>query len=72
MRLVLEAEGVKRELIGPFNIAISRADLSTLRTQLDRIDAEWESSGCCYGWATVFPKATGPGPNSTPLAWTQK
>lgn len=42
MKLIIEAEGVKRELSGPFNIAMSRADLDTLRTQLAQIDAEWE------------------------------
>ena len=72
MKLVLEAEGVKRELVGPFNIAISRADLDALRTQLERIDAEWKRTGCCYGWATVYPKATGPGPNIVPLSWSQR
>lgn len=71
MKLVLEAEGVKRELAGPFNIAMSRADLDTLRTQLDRVAAEWDAGGCRYGWAAIYPKAQGPGPNSTPRRWSE-
>lgn len=72
MKIILEAEGVKRELSGPFNIALSRVDLSALRTQLNRIDSEWEAAGCSYGWASVYPQATGPGPNTPPMPWAQR
>jgi len=71
MNLILEAEGVKREIVGPFNVCASKADLERLQSQISGILRDWETGGCSYGWATVYPKPEGPGPNSVPRKWTE-
>jgi len=70
MKLVLEAEGVKRELAGPFNMAASIGDLECLRDQIDYVLENWKRDGCSYGWAAIYPKATGAGCATTPRKWS--
>jgi hypothetical protein len=65
MKLVFEAEGVKRELKGPFRICASNTDLTALRDQINRILAE----DFHYGWNTIWPSPEGAGPNTPPLPW---
>ena len=72
MKLVIEAEGVKRKLDGPFNICAGTDDLRELRDQIDLMLARWEKENCCYGWATIYPRPTGPGPSTNPLPWAEK
>lgn len=71
MNLILEAEGVKRELNAPFNMCLSAKDLDALREQLDRIAAVWQVRNVSYGWVRVYPIPEGAGVNSVPRPWAE-
>lgn len=65
MRLIIEAEGVKRELNGPFRLCAGANDLRALRDQLDRIISE----PFTYGWNTIWPAPQDAGPDTPPQTW---
>jgi len=72
VKLILETEGVKRELNGPFHLCASATDLETLRSQLDLILGSWKEGGCVYGWTTIFPRPVPQQHGGTPLPWKQQ
>lgn len=68
MKLVLSAEGVKREIIGPFSMCASAHDLDVLRQQLDRALTD----DFTYGWITIWPSPAEAPANTPPLPWSAR
>jgi hypothetical protein len=66
MRFVIDAQGIKRELSGPFSIATSRADLEALIWRLRRAAVAWDFEGVSYGWVEVAELIRAEG---EPLPW---
>lgn len=69
MKIILAKDMVKREIVAPFAICASRADLEAL---VLRIQEALEDGKFHYGWFTVHPVPAIPldGPNTPPLPWT--
>ena len=71
MRFVIEAQGVKRELLGPFNVCASKPDFEALRDQLDLMLRD----DFGYGWFTIWPKPQAarrdPDKGSPPIGWSE-
>ena len=67
MKLVIEAEGVKREIIGPYALCASREDLKLLDAALTR----WLSGTSTFGWCDIveLPRSTA---NTPPMPWIIK
>ena len=65
MDIVIEYQGVKRAISGPFNILATRADFMALRDQLAR--------GCvddfCYGWVDIRTTEAKSKPDTPPISW---
>ncbi len=71
MKLILAAEGVKREINGPFEICASYADVQRLHsilTELLRTDDG--RRGFHYGWFRVDDPIDSPS-NSPPRPWSE-
>lgn len=69
MKFVLETEGVRREIKGPFNLCGSLVDLKALRDQIDQqLNKE---KIFVYGWITIWPEPIHDEPNRIPLKWTE-
>ena len=54
LSLVINQDGVKRKLEGPFAICVGRDSLLTLRSRLNEIDMD----SFAYGWITIYEKPT--------------
>lgn len=68
MKIIIEQDCVKREIVGPFAICISEQDRQTLIRCLSETDREW-----CSGWITICEKAiVKTGTSTVPLAWTDE
>jgi hypothetical protein len=52
VRIIISAHGVKREIVGPYSVCGSTADLKSLR---DALNGFFES-GAVYGWVDVVEK----------------
>lgn len=64
--LIINQQGVKRTLTGPFEICISRDALSILKERLNEVPEDW-----IYGWITIYEKpVVVVTPNTAPLSWT--
>jgi hypothetical protein len=66
-KILIEHDGVKRELAYPFNICISRADMEHLVKEFQRAlaDEEWS-----YGWKPVHgPIRFSTAPGTLPRRW---
>lgn len=75
MKLIFEQDGVRREIVGPFNLTASAADLETLREQIDVILAprdpnNSDRSAFHYGRVTIWPRPVG-APSGTPRKWAE-
>jgi hypothetical protein len=64
MKLVIEKDGVKREIDGPFRLCVSRLDADILIAQL-RHEPQ------TYGWVTIHPEVLNGEPNSPPRKWAE-
>lgn len=64
MRIIIEKDGIKRELETPFNICGNREDL-------ERIHKEIQKSGMkTYGWIRIPKLDIEPSvPDTSPLPW---
>jgi hypothetical protein len=72
MELIIEAEGVKRLLYGPFNLCASRADLASLRDQLDYVLREADGDQRFnYGWITIHPQPIKAPAGTVPRPWKE-
>ncbi len=68
MKIVISQQGVKRELIGPYDICLSRQDLETL---LDRLNETYQEN-FAYGWIGIYERPrVEVVPNTTPLPWKE-
>lgn len=67
MKLIIDAEGVKRELNAPFNLCAGAADLRALRDQLNLILAD--DRAFYYGWVSVYPRPDATPSGSPPQPW---
>jgi hypothetical protein len=76
MKMIIDKDGIKRELEAPFSMCMSRDDLDAFICELrERLavmrDTSDESSGSVHGWFRVDPSHPSSAPSSTkPLAWT--
>ena len=66
LKLILERDGVKREIHAPFRLLIRRAHLELLREQIEHI---LRDEDYYYGWRTIWPGAGEPCVNSPPQPW---
>lgn len=67
MKILIDFNGVKREIDGPFWICGNRVDIATMqRTLYDAIEAGHE-----YGWIAITdnPPLTA---NTPPIKWTER
>jgi hypothetical protein len=64
MRLILEKDGVKREIRAPFRLCLSREDANVLIAQL--MDKPTN-----YGWVTIHGEVLVGDPDTTPRRWTE-
>jgi hypothetical protein len=64
MKAIIEYEGVKRQIDGPFSICIGRGNLETLIQCL----SEKQEGDLRYGWIEITerPERT---PDSPPIGW---
>lgn len=69
MKLIIEKDGVKRELEAPFNLCIASDTIRDLQDQLSLILIDQERKGSGYGWVTIYPK-TRTISNTKPIPWT--
>jgi len=66
-RLVIEKDGVKRALSGPFRVCLSRETAERLIDQL----VPALNRDASYGWLTVMPEIVDESPPDTPpREWT--
>jgi hypothetical protein len=65
MKLLLEKDGVKRSIDGPFRLCCSKADALVLVEELLR----FAESGAVYGWFDVVER-TRSVPNNPPIPWS--
>lgn len=72
MKIILERDGVKRQITGPFAMCIGDKDLARL---VDVLTAERDrrtDEGVVYGWFIVAePVAVSQIPSTPPLLWTE-
>lgn len=67
MNIVIEHRGVKRGIVGPFNVWMSRADTEELVAQLQ---ARLKDKKWTYGWTYIHEKVNEVSiPNTPPRAW---
>jgi hypothetical protein len=64
MKIIIEYDGVKREIEGPFNICGSAADLRSLSEQLRGFDPD-----ASYGWMSIRTTEASITPNQPPIGW---
>ena len=68
MKIIIEYQGVKRQIEGPFEICASGADFKRLREQL--------SYGCMdefiYGWVKVRTVESESAANTSPIGWKEE
>ena len=68
MKIIIDYNGVKRIIEGPFSICATRGDFMALREQL--------SEGCMedhsYGWVTIRTHENNPSINTQPIDWHSK
>jgi len=55
MKIIIEHEGTKREINGPFNICIKEKDLITLSNKLNKVRKR--KGGFYYGWIKIKESA---------------
>ena len=67
MKLIINSNGIKREIHGSFSICGSRQDLETLVYFLQRGLRE----GFSYGWVDVHTQSINYVPNESPYDWWQ-
>jgi hypothetical protein len=76
MKMIIDKDGIKRELESPFSLCMSRDDLDAFICELrERLvvmsDTSDGSLGSSYGWFRVDTSHPASAPSSTmPLAWT--
>jgi hypothetical protein len=64
-KLVIEFDGVKRDLAIPFRICASRETLIQIaRAVNDVLAGDW-----CYGWLDVTERPKESRPNTKPIGW---
>lgn len=67
MKVVIDYDGVKREISGPFQICIGPDEAEALRQAI----LEFLDRGGTFGWVTVYvrpPSTT----NTAPIGWKDK
>lgn len=64
MKIIIEKDGIKREILGPFNICGSANDLATI---VRCIDSE---NIITYGWVKISEREPFT-PNTPPRAWSE-
>ena len=71
MQVIINQHGVKRELVGPFEICCGPSELWAIKQMVDKAYAE-AGENCCpaYGWRKVFiePEVESI-PNTPPRPW---
>jgi hypothetical protein len=68
MNLVIQKDGIKRELAGEFGICTSRDDLKSLCDQLNAALQLWEANGFAYGWLEIR-REMDIAANTKPIGW---
>lgn len=69
MRIVIEQDGVKREISGPFAMCLSAEDLDALLRLLHDTHLRWSREGTAYGWFDVY-KLTARDTNTPAMKWS--
>ncbi len=64
MNVIIQQNGIKREIAGPFRLCLSRDDARSLTRCIDSMAA----SGC-YGWVDICDMPDGPLAEGVPLPW---
>ena len=64
MKLIIEHQGIKREIRGPFNICGDRRSLMCIANRI--IDAAPH-----YGWVLIYETEAGKA-NLAPISWKEK
>jgi len=68
-RIIIAKDGIKREIVFPFEICLSRDAARWLRDQLKQMDHDETS----YGWITIAHPVDSQGKaNSRPLRWDER
>jgi len=77
MRILIEQNGVKREIVGPFAICMGREDaenlVSCVREQLNRHCGDDPEHRFSYGWIDIVDKHRAePTGNLPPMPWIEQ
>lgn len=65
MRIIIDSEGIKREVLGEFTICVDRKTLIALQSSISVIESnEWT-----YGWIDIRPPMPPGTKNSKPISW---
>lgn len=65
-KLVIDFNGLKRELEFPFGLCMSRTDLHHL---VEQLQARLRDENWCYGWTHIHAPYSGPTANQVPIPW---
>jgi len=65
MKFVIDFQGIKREITGPFRICASSLDLQILKESL------YLPPGASYGWIKVTEDPMESASNTKPLSWLE-
>lgn len=64
MKIIINQDGIKRSLEGPFEICLSKDDLQTLLSCLRH-----HEDSHVYGWIVIQDNTVRSTPNSDPIPW---
>jgi hypothetical protein len=67
-RIVIETEGVKREVPLPCAVLITREQAYAIRESMNSFIGE---ENCTYGWVTIHREKVDQRSNSKPLSWKE-
>ena len=73
MRFIINQDGVKREILGAFEVCFGQAEYAALQMMLQKTRMECgEGNEISYGWRTVFahPHIRSV-PNTVPKPWKE-
>lgn len=70
-KIIINKDGVSRELETPFAICLSSKDVFQLIEELKSVAATMSASGSPYGWHRIDTSHPASGPGGPPRKWTE-
>jgi len=64
VKVLIQKDGIKREIVGPFRMCLSGGDARSIVRCL----SEMADSGC-HGWIDIYDAPAGPLTEGAPLPW---